>query len=364
MKTPRVQLESTITTPQLRTRKVAAEKPQNGIPRDSNASKPSPETKAMPPYTPPSGLVSYLPNSLVPFAELMRLHKPSGFYAFYFPHLFGTLYAATTLPTPPLLLQLLYFNIYFAIACIFLRGAACTWNDTLDAPFDRQVARCCNRPVARGAVSPVAAHAFTVLQSIICGLLLWRLPRACDHPALLLTTTMAIYPFCKRVTNFPQVLLGFSFSFGQLVAFAGFDVDPFELYYSRPGAAAGLACMYAANVVNTMIYDTVYAHQDLKDDLKAGVMSMAVACMGRARTILSVLSALEVGLLVGAGMFSNMGALYLVGAGVGTAAVLGWMLWTVRLDVPGDCGWWFSWSIWLTGGTLSGALFAEYLARY
>ena len=97
----------------------------------------------LPSYHPPdAGFVSHLPSSVVPYAELMRLHKPAGYYAFYFPHLFGTLYASAILSPMPELSLLLQRNLLFMIGSLLLRGAACSWNDTLDADYDRQVARC------------------------------------------------------------------------------------------------------------------------------------------------------------------------------------------------------------------------------
>ena len=316
----------------------------------------------LPPYQPPkAGLVSYLPSSLIPYAELMRLHKPAGYYAFYFPHLFGTLYAACLLETTPSLVHLLKVNSLFAIGSIFLRGAACTWNDTLDIEYDRQVARCRHRPLARGAVSPTTAHLFTLAQSTIAALILYQLPSACWLSAIPLIVTMGIYPFVKRISNYPQVVLGFSFALGQLVGAAGMGFDP--LSETRQEVIAGMACLYFSNVLNTIIYDAVYAHQDLQDDLKAGVKSVAVAWQERTKPILCVLSAVEVGLIGAAGYLFDLGLPYWTLAVFGTAAVLGSMIWRVRLDVSEDCWLWFKLLIWLTGGTLSSGLFAEYIAR-
>ena len=316
----------------------------------------------LPPYQIPStGILSFLPASLVPFAELMRVHKPAGYYAFYFPHLFGALYASALLNPLPTPTSLLWINLIFLSGSLLLRGAACTWNDTLDAPFDRQVARCRNRPVARGAVSPATAHLFTAAQALVGASLLACLPPTCQLPALLLTTTMAIYPFCKRVTHYPQLVLGLSLALGQLVGAAGTGLDVLALR-DLP-TVAGLAALYAANVVNAVVYDAVYAHQDLQDDLKAGVMSVAVAWQGNTKPILAVLATVEVVMLAAAGYLLRFGAAYQAVAAGGTAVVLATMIGTVRLDVPADCWKWFTWSIWLTGGTLSTGLALEYVER-
>lgn len=314
-----------------------------------------------PPYNPPdNGFVSYLPACLVPYAELMRLHKPAGYYAFYFPHLFGTLYASaisSPLPEPSLLFQR---NLLFMSGSLLLRGAACTWNDTLDADYDRQVARCRHRPVARGAVSPLVAHLFTSVQTAIGVAILSQLPETCRPPAILLSATMAVYPLCKRVTHYPQIALGCSLALGQLVGAAGMGLD---IQQQEPYNVAGIGCLYLSNVLNTVIYDAVYAHQDLQDDLKAGVKSVAVAWRDKTKSILCLLSIAEVGLLGAAGTLLGMGIFYYVGAVAGTAGVLATMIRKVRLDVPESCWSWFKWTIWLTGGILSLGLLGQYVGQ-
>jgi 4-hydroxybenzoate polyprenyltransferase len=296
----------------------------------------------------------------------MRLHKPAGYYAFYFPHLFGTFLAAAALSdTPPSFSSLLTTCVIHAVSNLFLRGWACTYNDALDAPFDRQVERCRTRPVARGAVSPFTAHCFAAVQAAVWILItLFWLPQECILSSCLFAITMAIYPFCKRVTNFPQVVLGFSLALGQGIGIAslGVRVNP-TLPHLATSANLALTCLYMSNVVNAVVYDTVYAHQDLKDDLKVGVMSMAVACQGQTKVILSLLSMLEITLLASTGVLLGFRGLYWVFTVGGTAAVLGWMLMTVNLDEPKDCWKWFKWCIWFTGGTVCTGLLAQYLAR-
>ena len=316
----------------------------------------------LPHYQPPTtGFVSWLPLSLVPYAELMRLHRPAGYYAFYFPHLFGTLYAANILDPIPSPMQLLRVNILFATGSLLLRGAACTWNDTLDAPYDRLVARCRHRPVARNSISPTTANIFTLAQSLVGAAILYQLPSTCWLPAIPLVITLGLYPLAKRVTNYPQVMLGFSLALGQLVGAAGMGLD--LLVEARGEVIAGTSCLYLSNVVNAIIYDAVYAHQDLKDDVKAGVKSVAVAWRERTKPVILFLSAVEVGLIGATGYQLGLGIAYFTYAVVGTASVLGFMIWSVRLDVSSDCGRWFKWTIWLTGGTLSSGLLAEYFVR-
>ena len=133
---------------------------------------------------------------------------------------------------------------------------------------------------------------------------------------------------------------------------------------SRDEVIAGMACLYLSNVVNAIIYDAIYAHQDLKDDVKAGVKSVAVAWRERTKPIICFLAAVEVGLIGAAGYQVGLGIIYFAFAVVGTASVLGFMIWSVELDVPSDCWRWFKWTIWLTGATLSSGLLAEYYFAY
>lgn len=311
-------------------------------------------------YKAPSGiLMSSLPISLVPYAELMRLHKPVGYPAFYIPHLLGTLFASVLIDPIPSPLQLLRTNSLLIVGSCFLRGASCTWNDILDAPFDRLVARCRYRPIARGAVPPFTATIFTFGQSAFGAMFLYQLPPACLPPAAALVVTMGLYPLAKRVTNYPQVLLGISFAMGQLVGAASMGMDPLQL--TQREVIAALGCLYASNVVNPIIYDAVYAHQDLKDDLKVGVKSVAVAWQDYTKPVLCLLSTIEVILLGAAGYLIRMGPLYFSIAVFGTAAVLCTMIWKVNLEIPNSCWLWFERTILLTGATISGGLLAEYL---
>ncbi|KAB8261314.1 UbiA prenyltransferase family-domain-containing protein [Aspergillus pseudonomiae] len=310
-----------------------------------------------------TNILSSLPPSLVPYAELMRLHQPAGIYAAYVPHLIGVFLAAASptltshRPTPTHLASL---TILHALSNTLLRGSACAYNDALDAPYDRQVARCKNRPVARGAVSVAQAHAFAFFLGLCWILTLSTLPSTSYMPAALLAGSMAFYPFCKRVTHFPQLVLGLSLALSQGIGYGSLGVD-LRVLDSRTQIA--LVCLYVSYVVHTMIYDTVYAHQDLEDDLKAGVLSMAVLCQGRTKIVLTGLAAAEVGLLGVAGWMMGFGGMYWGGAVGGSAVVLGRMICVVRLEEPRDCRRWFERLLWCTGACVIGGLVGEFCLR-
>ena len=332
-------------------------------------------------YRPPtSGLLSLLPASWVPYGELMRLHKPAGYFAFYFPHLIGLLLAQAVSPPsqPRSLHQQLTIHVCLLAGNLFLRGAACTWNDTLDAPYDRQVARCRSRPIARNAVSRVAGILFTAAQTALwIALGLAPLGHECWAPAALLAASQAVYPLFKRFTNYPQLWLGFSFGCGLGVGAGagGIDIEDMLIRLVRdashgpPGDMATLGawdrrvlgamvCLYAAGVLNTLIYDTIYGHQDLADDLKAGVKSLAVAWRDDTKRNCVMLAVVEVVMLAAAGFAAGLGSGYYASAVGGSALVLGRMLYWVRLDDPALCMQCFNWLIYGTGLTLALGLLA------
>ena len=244
---------------------------------------------------------------------------------------------------------------------LFLRGAAYSWNDTVDAPSDRKVARCRNRPVARGAVRLNVAHTFTTLLTATWFFILTWLPRESIPPAVFFALLLMVYPFCKRITNYPQVVLGFSLGLGQSVGMASLGLEP--LSQSSLNLRWTMACLYFSNVVNAMIYDTVYAHQDLKDDLKVGVISMAVACGGRTKEILTLLSMIEIALLSSARYLIGFRAWYFLAAIGRNAVILSTMIVTVNLVEPVAYMNWFKWTIWLTGTALCAALIGKYTTR-
>ena len=343
-------------------------------------------------YHPPKhGMLSLLPARLVPFGELMRLHKPAGYFAFYFPHLTGLLFAQAISPSArslPLLRQLV-IHVCLLSGTLFLRGAACTWNDIVDADSDRQVARCQSRPIARYAVTRPAALLFTAVQMIFgIAFGLAPLPRACWASAAMLTATQLVYPTFKRFTNYPQVWLGISFGWGlgvgagaanlDLVAMLVQVKDAMDLSFAQsaqqhlqervvsilagvaptPNAhdlhvLGGITCLYVAGAINTLIYDTIYGHQDLRDDIKAGVKSVAVVWRDETKRYCALLALLEVALLAATGSIAGLGTTFGVVAVGGTAFVLLTLLYKVRLNEPASCMWCFKWMIWGTGSALS-----------
>lgn len=363
-------------------------------------------------------------SSLLPYVELMRLHKPVGILNIFFPYLYGFLYAALT--TNPIQSQddtlprlpLLFFSAFL------LRSLGCSWNDIADRHLDRFVARTRSRPIARGAISVPAACVFTLAQLFVWLSVLAQQvpPRRLVWYVVPLVLMVAAYPYAKRVTDFAQVILGVTLGWGLLVgaAVAGMDVlaiianarTDTPLWFvghnhragamsgaepSWPGAEGneqrglmhqpqlqGLAALYAAYIVWAVIHDTIYAYQDVRDDTKMGIKSMAVLTMGWTKPLLFILSGVQVALLAGAGMAMNnaqlptgknvgemeldsrvgvfrAGLAYSLIAVWGNALVLAVMVTKVDLSDPHNCAWWFQAGSVLVGASLGIGLGAEYL---
>ncbi|KAM3422850.1 4-hydroxybenzoate polyprenyltransferase [Cercospora zeina] len=285
--------------------------------------------------TPSTGIFRILPVSFVPYAELMRLDRPAGYYAFFWHYLIGISFAASISPTTTSPMEVCAHTGYLSLWVLVYRGAVCTWNDNIDQEFDRQVVRCRNRPIARGA-----GHVFTAAQTALCAVMLLCFPTTVSVYAGAMTIVLGFYPFGKRITDFPQVILGFAFALPIFLCAAALRADPL-LEPATEGLRKGSLCVYGASTLWTIIFDTIYAHQDIKDDIKAGVKSLAVRLGDQSKLWLGVLSGVQVGLLLAAGAFCGLGwVYYVVGCG-GSALSLFGTLWYVNLENPASCAWCF-----------------------
>ncbi|EEA27992.1 hypothetical protein EYB25_001050 [Talaromyces marneffei] len=312
-------------------------------------------------YSPPqTGLISYLPQSWIPYAELIRLDKPTGTYYLFFPCLFSTLLAAplaAPMASPPEILA--YSGLFFSGALI-MRGAGCTINDLWDKDFDPHVTRTRFRPIARGAVTPEKAIVFTGFQ-LLAGLgILLQFPLQCLYYGVPSLVFVATYPLAKRVTNYPQAVLGLTFSWGAVMGFPALGVD----ILSNTDALLSAAALYSSCVAWTVLYDMIYAHMDIKDDAAAGIKSIALRHEHNTKTVLSGLAVTQVSLLALAGWAAGAGPIYFAGTCGSAVLSLGIMIWRVRLKDVKNCWWWFKNGCWITGGGIALGLAGEYLAQY
>lgn len=197
-----------------------------------------------------------------PWLRLSRADRPIGTWLLLLPCWWGT--GLAMMADRPRWVDL-WVVIACAIGAAVMRGAGCTWNDITDRDYDAMVARTRSRPLPSGQVTLRGAVAWLLVQAAVGGLVLLTLNGAAIWLGVASLALLAVYPFAKRFTWWPQVFLGLAFNWGALLAFAahGGTLHP----------AAVLA--YAAGIAWTLFYDTIYAHQDTEDDALIGVKSTA-----------------------------------------------------------------------------------------
>ncbi len=243
----------------------------------------------------PDGWVGKLPGSLVPYAILARLDRPIGAWLLFLPGLWSIL-----LPRAPWG-ETIRLIILFAIGSVVMRSAGCVVNDMWDRKIDRMVERTAGRPLASGALSMRQAALFLVfLLAIGLGVLL-NLGRAAQLLGASSLILVALYPAAKRVTWWPQAMLGITFGFGAPLGYVA-ATGHFNL--------AALA-LYGGVFFWILGYDTIYAHQDREDDALVGVRSTARLFAETSVPFLIVCYGLTVLLLVLAGFLAGLSPWFL-----------------------------------------------------
>ncbi|HEX7920845.1 MAG TPA: 4-hydroxybenzoate octaprenyltransferase [Bradyrhizobium sp.] len=248
-----------------------------------------------------------------PYLRLARYDRPIGSWLLLMPCWWSAALAAgvahdvRSLP----LVVLLFF-----IGAFVMRGAGCTWNDITDRDLDAKVERTRSRPIPAGQVTVTQAVVFMVLQALIGLAVLLQFNRFAIMTGIASIVIVAIYPFMKRITWWPQVVLGLAFSYGALMGFA--------VTLERIDAAA--IALYAGSIAWVIAYDTIYAHQDAEDDALIGVKSTARLFGARTHRALVIFYGLAV-LLIGVA-FALAGARW--PAWIGLAAFALHLAWQVR----------------------------------
>jgi 4-hydroxybenzoate polyprenyltransferase len=219
------------------------------------------ETFSYPADTALPGWLESLPAGWRPYAMLARLDRPVGIWLLFLPCVIGLAFQRLS---GGLFLADLAWAALFLIGAAAMRGAGCTWNDITDRDFDARVSRTALRPIPSGAVTLKQAYTFLLVQLGI-GFGVWLLlPGDAKVTALLALPLVAVYPFAKRVTWWPQAWLGLTFNWGVLVGAATASVITGPVYI-----------LYFGLVLWTVAYDTIYALQDREDDALIGVRSTA-----------------------------------------------------------------------------------------
>jgi 4-hydroxybenzoate polyprenyltransferase len=214
----------------------------------------------------------------------------------------------------------------FAAGATVMRAAGCVINDLWDRDIDRRVARTAGRPLASGAVGVPAALAYLMGLLLLGLLVLIQLDPVAVATGFAVMAIVVLYPLAKRVTHWPQLVLGFAFNWGILVAWTAVT----------GGLAAPAFWLYASGIAWTLGYDTIYAHQDKADDAAVGVKSTAILFGTRTKPWLAAFYAATVAMIAAAGWQVGLAWPFYVGLGL-AAAHLAWQVATVDLDRPKDC---------------------------
>lgn len=243
------------------------------------------------------GWVKHLPPAWRPYALLGRFDRPIGAWLLFLPGLWSILLARAPWRETVLLVAL------FFVGSFLMRGAGCVVNDMWDRDLDRQVTRTAGRPLASGALRMRQAAAFLAALLGISLLILLQLNTLAQILGVASLALVAVYPLAKRVTWWPQAMLGLTFGWGAPMGFAA---------ASGHMNAAGLV-LYAAVFCWILGYDTIYAHQDREDDALVGIKSTARLFGAHSATFLVVCYALTSALLVVAGYLAGLSAWALPG---------------------------------------------------
>jgi 4-hydroxybenzoate polyprenyltransferase len=206
-----------------------------------------------------TGWVARLPASWLPYLLLARVDRPIGTWLLFLPGLWGILLSGAPVRESVRLVLL------FAVGSLVMRAAGCVVNDLWDRDIDRMVARTASRPLASGALRPRQALVFLAVLLVVGLAILLQLNRLAQALGVASLLLVALYPLAKRVTWWPQVMMGFTFGFGAPLGYAA-------------GAGrldAAWAVLYGAAILWDLGFDTIYAHQDREDDALVGVHSTA-----------------------------------------------------------------------------------------
>jgi len=257
-----------------------------------------------------------------PYLRLARLDRPIGSWLLLMPCWWSVGLAAVHARSQ----VNLWHVLLFFVGAFAMRGAGCTWNDIVDRDLDARVERTRSRPIPSGQVTVAAAAAFLALQALVGLAVLLQFNRFTIYVGFASLAVVAVYPFMKRITYWPQIVLGLAFSWGALMGwpatFARLDLPAFLLY---------------AGAISWVIgYDTIYAHQDREDDALIGIKSTALLFRERTKPMLALFYALAVALIALAGSNAGAGLVFALGL-LAFAAHLAWQIARLNVDDPVNC---------------------------
>ena len=273
---------------------------------------------------PPDNWVDrYAPTAIHPYLKLARFDRPIGAWLLLFPCWWSLALAelARGRAYPDL-----WYLLLFTIGAFVMRGAGCTHNDIVDRNYDGRVERTASRPIPSGQVSVKQALAFAIALSLIGFVVLLQFNQFTIWLGIASLLPIAIYPFMKRITSWPQIVLGLTFKWGALMGWAA-------IYGELTLAPIAL---YAGSVLWTIGYDTIYAHQDKEDDAVLGLRSTALLFRDRTRNWVGGFYSGAIVLWAAAGMLAG-GHLIFFSALALVGVQLAWQVSTLDTEDPQNC---------------------------
>ncbi len=265
---------------------------------------------------------SRAPHWLRPYLRLARLDRPIGSWLLLIPCWWSLGLAAIHAGQP----VNIWHVVLFFVGAFAMRGAGCTWNDIVDRDLDAMVERTRSRPIPSGQVSVQAAAGFLVAQALVGLAVLLQFNVFTIWTGIASLAVVVIYPFMKRITYWPQIVLGLAFSWGALMGWPA--------TFGRLDWPA--LVLYAGSIAWVIGYDTIYAHQDREDDALIGIKSTAILFGENTRPLLAVFYTLAVALMAFAGWGAGAGIVFSVGL-VAFAAQLSWQISRFRIGDPDLC---------------------------
>lgn len=264
-----------------------------------------------------------LPAGLRPYARLARWERPIGWWLLLWPCWWSAALAAVAAGNA---LPNLWHLVLFFVGAVAMRGAGCTYNDIVDVDIDSKVERTRSRPIPAGQVTKAQARIFLVVQALLGFLVLIQFNTFSIALGIASLVPVAIYPFMKRVTDWPQLFLGFAFSWGALMGWAA----------EFGSLALTPVLLYFGGICWTIGYDTIYAHQDKEDDALVGVRSTARLFGSHTKAALIVLYTLATVLFGLAAAFADAGPAAFAGILAGAIHLL-WQVVVLDIDDGDQC---------------------------
>jgi 4-hydroxybenzoate polyprenyltransferase len=259
------------------------------------------------------------PGFARPYLRLARADRPIGWWLLLWPCWWSLAMASEAWPSP-------WLMALFLVGAVVMRAAGCCWNDIADRDFDGRVERTRTRPIPAGDLSVLRAGLFMVVLALVGLAILLSFNRFAILVGIVSLAPVAIYPFMKRVTWWPQLFLGIAFNWGALLGWAAV----------RGSLEWPALLLYLGGIAWTLGYDTIYAHQDKEDDALLGLKSSAIRLGPGTRAALWIFYGLAALGFAWAGHAAGLAWPFWLGFAVAVAQ-LAWQAARVRPDDPADC---------------------------